>query len=81
MKLQISLALMEKQIEKDISKRLDDSISKIDRKLNDTSSHTILRHQHLPTSMNLDKFKTIKDTKGKMTFIIIDNDVNNRRNK
>ena len=43
---------MEKQSEKDIFKRLDISVSKIDRKLNEISSHTVLRHSHLPESMN-----------------------------
>lgn len=72
--LQINLELMEKQSEKDIAKRLDVSVSKIDRKLNEISSHTVLRHSHLPSSMNWDEFKATKDTKGKMAFIITDND-------
>ena len=41
-----------KQSEKDIAKRLDISVSKVDRKLNDISSHTVLRHSTLPKSMN-----------------------------
>lgn len=72
--LQINLELMQKQSEKDIAKRLDVSVSKIDRKLNEISSHTVLRHSHLPLSMNWDEFKATKDTKGKMAFIITDND-------
>ena len=68
---------MEKQSEKDIAKRLDVSVSKIDRKLNEISSHTVLRHSHLPSSMNWDEFKATKDTKGKMAFIITDNDNGN----
>lgn len=75
--LQINLELMEKQSEKDIAKRLDVSVSKIDRKLNEISSHTVLRHSHLPSSMNWDEFKATKDTKGKMAFIITDNDKGN----
>ena len=71
--LQINLELMMKQSEKDISKRLDVSVSKIDRNLNDISSHTVLRHSSLPSSMNWDEFKATKDTKGKMAFIIVDN--------
>ncbi len=71
--LQINLELMEKQSEKDIAKRLDVSVSKINRKLNEISSHTILRHPYLPISMNWDEFKATKDTKGKMAFIIVDN--------
>ena len=75
--LQINLELMKKQSEKDISERLDVSVSKIDRKLNEISSHTVLRHPILPESMNWDEFKATKDTKGKMAFIITDNDKGN----
>ena len=75
--LQINLELMEKQSEKDIAKRLDISVSKIDRKLNEISSHTVLRHSSLPKSMNWDEFKATKDTKGKMAFIIVDNNSGN----
>ena len=71
--LQINLELMIKQSEKDISKRLDVSVSKIDRKLSEISSHTVLRHPTLPESMNWDEFKATKDTKGKLAFIITDN--------
>lgn len=74
LELQINLELMEKQSEKDISKRLDVSVSKIDRRIDDISSHTVLRHSHLPNSMNWDEFKATKDTKGKMAFIITDNE-------
>lgn len=75
--LQINLELMEKQSDKDVAKRLDVSVSKIDRKLNEISSHTVLRHSHLPKSMNWDEFKATKDTKDKMAFIIADNDNGN----
>lgn len=75
--LQIRLELMEKQSEKDIAKRMDVSVSTIDRILNQISSHTVLRHSTLPNSMNWDEFKATKDTKGKMAFIIIDNDFGN----
>lgn len=75
--LQINLELMNKQSEKDIAERLDVSVSKIDRKLNEISTHTVLRHSHLPLSMNWDEFKATKDTHGKMAFIIIDNDSGN----
>lgn len=68
---------MEKQSEKDISKRMDVSVSVIDRILNEISSHTVLRHSTLPKSMNWDEFKATKDTKGKMSFIITDNDKGN----
>ena len=68
---------MQKQSEKDIAKRLDISVSKIDRKLNEISSHKVLRHETLPTSMNWDEFKATKDTKGKMAFIITNNESEN----
>ena len=71
--LQINLELMEKQSEKDIAKRLDVSVSKINRKLNEISSHSVLKHPYLPKSMNWDEFKATKDTKGHMAFIITDN--------
>ena len=72
--LQIKLELMEKQSEKDIAKRMDVSVATIDRVLNDISSHTVLRHPTLPTSMNWDEFKATNDTKGKMAFIITNNE-------
>ena len=75
--LQIKLELMEKQSEKDIAKRMDVSVSVIDRILNEISSHTVLRHPSLPKSMNWDEFKATKDTKGKMAFIITDNNNGN----
>ena len=75
--LQIVEELMLKQSEKDIANRLDISVSKIDRKLNDISSHTVLRHSSLPKSMNWDEFKATKDTNGKMAFIIVDNTIGN----
>ena len=75
--LQIVEELMLKQSEKDIANRLDVSVSKIDRKLNDISSHTVLKHSILPYSMNWDEFKATKDTKGKMAFLIVDNNKGN----
>lgn len=75
--LEINLELMKKQSEKDIADRLDVSVSKIDRKLNEISCHTVLRHPTLPISMNWDEFKATKDTNGKMAFIITDNDSGN----
>ena len=68
---------MKKQSEKDIADRLDVSVSKIDKVLNDISSHTILRHSTLPKSMNWDEFKATSDTKGKVAFIIVDNKTGN----
>lgn len=75
--LQIRLELMEKQSEKDIAERMDVSVSKINVILDEISSHTVLRHPNLPKSMNWDEFKATKDTKGKMAFIITDNDNGN----
>lgn len=75
--LQIRLELMEKQSEKDIAERMDVSVSKINVILDEISSHTVLKHPNLPKSMNWDEFKATKDTKGKMAFIITDNDNGN----
>lgn len=75
--LQIKLELMKKQSEKDIAGRVNVSVSKIDRILNDIASHTVLRHSCLPVNMNWDEFKATKDTKSKMAFIITDNDSSN----
>lgn len=75
--LQIRLELMKKQSEKDIAERTNVSVSKVDRVLNEISSKTVLRHPSLPISMNWDEFKATKDTKGKMAFIIINNDLGN----
>lgn len=71
--LQIRLELMSKQSEKDIASRVDVSVSKVDKILNEISSKTELKHQHLPKYMNFDEFKATKDTKGKMAMIIMDN--------
>lgn len=71
--LQIRLELMKKQSEKDIAERMDVSVSKIDRVMDEISSHTVLRHSKLPETMNWDEFKATSDTKGKMAFIIVDN--------
>jgi len=71
--LQIRLELMKKQSEKDIANNVNVSVSKVDEVLHSISCHTVLRHECLPTSMNFDEFKSTKDTKGKMAFIITDN--------
>lgn len=73
----IRLELMKKQSEKDVSERTDVSVSYIDRTIDKISSHTVLRHASLPESMNWDEFKATKDTKGKMAFIIADNNNGN----
>ncbi len=68
---------MKKQSKKDIAERMDVSVSVINRILNDISSKTVLRHPVLPNSMNWDEFKATNDTKGKMAFIITNNDNGN----
>ena len=75
--LQIRLELMKKQSEKDIADRMDVSVSKIDKVIDEISSHSVLRHSVLPKSMNWDEFKATTDTKGKMAFIIVDNKTGN----
>ena len=75
--LQIKTELMKKQSEKDVAERVGVSVSKVDRVLNNISYHTVLRHENLPKNMNWDEFKATKDTKGKMAFIITDNDSGN----
>ena len=75
--LQIRIELMKKQSEKDIAERTNVSSSKVNRILDDISSKTILRHPVLPESMNWDEFKSTKDTKGKMAFIIVNNKTGN----
>lgn len=75
--LQLRLELMKKQSEKDIAERVNVSVSKVDKVLDEISSHTLLRHEHLPSSMNWDEFKATKDTKGKMAFIIVNNNTGN----
>ena len=75
--LQIRIELMKKQSEKDIAERTNVSSSKVNRILDDISSKTILRHPVLPESMNWDEFKSTKDTKGKMAFIVVNNKTGN----
>ena len=54
-------------------KQSEKDISKTDRKLSEISSHTVLRYPTLPESINQDEFKATKNTKGKLAFIITDN--------
>ena len=75
--LQIRLKLMKKISEKDIADDVNVSTSSVNRVLNYISSNTILRHEHLPSSMNFDEFKATKDTSGKMAFIIVNNNSGN----
>lgn len=75
--LQIRLDLMDKISEKDIAKRANVSVCKVDEILNDISSKKVLRHEKLPIQMNWDEFKATKDTTGKMAFMIVDNQKGN----
>lgn len=75
--LLIRLELMKKQSEKDVANNVNVSVSKVDEVLHKISRHTVLRHECLPTSMNWDEFKATKDTKGKMAFIITNNNSGN----
>ena len=75
--LQIRLKLMKKISEKDIADDVNVSTSSVNRVLNYISSNTILKHEHLPSSMNFDEFKATKDTSGKMAFIIVNNNSGN----
>lgn len=53
---------------------MDVSGSTVSQILDKISSHSVLRWPVLPKSMNWDEFKATKDTKGKMAFIITNND-------
>lgn len=75
--LQIKLDLMDKISEKDIAKRANVSVCKVDEILNNISSKKILKHEKLPIQMNWDEFKATKDTSGKMAFMIVDNQKGN----
>ena len=75
--LQIQLELMKKQSEKDIASITNVSISKVEEMIEKLSCHAVLRHECLPNSMNWDEFKATKDTKGKMAFIITNNNTGN----
>ena len=68
---------MKKISEKDIADDVNVSTSSVNRVLNYISSNTILKHEHLPSSMNFDEFKATKDTSGKMAFIIVNNNSGN----
>ena len=75
--LQIRLDLMDKISEKDIAKRANVSVCKVDEILNNISSKKVLKHEKLPTQMNWDEFKATRDTTGKMAFMIVDNQKGN----
>ena len=75
--LQIREGLQKKISEKDISENVNVSHSSVNRVLDDISTKSVLRHEHLPVSMNWDEFKATKDTKAKMAFLIVDNQKGN----
>lgn len=72
--LKIRLDLMDKISEKDVAKNNNVSVSKVDEILDDISSKKVMLHETLPTEMNWDEFKATKDTKGKMAFLITNNE-------
>jgi len=74
---QIRQELQTKISEKDIANNTNVSHSSVNRILNDISTKAVLKHEFLPTSMNWDEFKATNDTKGKMAFLIIDNEKGN----
>ena len=72
-KLSVTLDLMEKGSEKDISKRHNISSSSTNRILDEISKDTIIKNNgSLPTVIGIDEFKATTDTKSKMAFIIVD---------
>lgn len=73
----IRTELMNKSSEKDIALRANVSTSSVEEILHNISCKTVLRHEHLPEQMNWDEFKATNDTKGKMAFMIVDNNKGN----
>ena len=77
-KLSVTLDLMEKGSEKDISKRHNISSSSTNRILDKISKDSIIKNNgKLPTVMGIDEFKATTDTKSKMAFIIVNQDNKN----
>lgn len=72
--LTIKLDLMTKSSEKDIAKRNNVSVSKVNRILDSISKKTILPAPSLPKEMNWDEFKATNDTTTKMAFIVTNNE-------
>ena len=68
---------MDKISEKDIAKRANVSVCKVDEILDNISFKKVLKHEKLPIQMNWDEFKATKDTSGKMAFMIVDNQKGN----
>ena len=85
-KLSIILDLMNKDSEKNISKRNNVSTNSTNRILDEISKDKLVKNNgHLPISLGIDEFMATKDTIGKMAFIIVDQnkhnifDINNSR--
>ena len=85
-KLAVSLDLMTKDSEKNISKRNNVSTNSTNRILDEIANDKLVKNNgHLPTSLGIDEFMATKDTIGKMAFIIVDQnehnifDINNSR--
>lgn len=77
-KLSITLDLMNKGSEKDISERNNVSSSSVNRVLASVAKDTIVKNNgHLPNVLGIDEFKATSDTVSKMAFIIIDQDKKN----
>ena len=85
-KLSIILDLMNKDSEKNISKRNNVSTNTTNRILDEIAKDKLIKNNgHLPTSLGIDEFMATKDTVGKMAFIIVNQnehnifDINNSR--
>ena len=77
-RLSITLDLMNKGSEKDISIRNNVSTNSTNRILDEISKDKLIKNNgHLPSSLGIDEFMATKDTIGKMAFIIIDQDNKN----
>lgn len=77
-KLSIILDLMHKGSEKDISFRNNVSTNSINRILDEISKDKLVKNNgHLPSSIGIDEFMATKDTRGKMAFIIVNQDKRN----
>ena len=77
-RLSITLDLMNKGSEKDISIRNNVSTNSINRILDKVSKDKLVKNNgHLPSSLGIDEFMATKDTIGKMAFIIINQDNKN----
>lgn len=77
-KISVTLDLMEKGSEKDISKRHNISSSSTNRILDEISTDNIIKNNgKLPSIIGIDEFKATSDTISKMAFIIVNQDKKN----